>query len=427
MKKFIFLFTVLFSSICFAQNSPQRFAPVQIILSPDAADWTYALKETVQVEVRVLKYGVPMPEVIISYQQANDMLKADEKGEVKLKDGVGKIMVKSTKEPGFRQLKASCVIDGKNYQQEVKLGFGVGDIRPTVKRPQDFDAFWSAVIKQARTKDFDTQLEKLDDYSTDNVNVYLWSIATGVEKRRISGYLCMPDDDEKHPVLFAPPGAGVKSFVPYLGFAEAGYISLSIEIHGINPQPNEALYREVKKVLDNYELKGMSTPDDYYYKAVYTGCVRAVDYLCSLDSYNGHCVATGGSQGGALAIVATALNEKVDAVAAFYPALSDITGFLHNRGGGWPRLFRDGKATEAQINTLSYYDVVNFAKRVNVPGFYSTGFNDNTCCPTSVFSVFNSISAPKELYITPPCGHWRFGIANDKSLEFLKDQVSKVQ
>lgn len=425
MTKLIFLFTLFLSVNAMAQNSPERFPPVQIILSPDSPNWEYQLGKQAKVEVQVLQYGVAVNQVTINYQLANDLMKTDTHKEMTLPNGIGMIKIQSMREPGFRQLKVSCMVDGKNYKQEVKLGFSPEKIQPTVEEPQDFDNFWNKTICEARSRDLDVQLQELNDYSTNDVKVYLWSISTGIAHRRISGYLCKPNDDEKHPVLFTPPGAGVKSIKPYLGFAKDGYISLSIEIHGVNPLPDKERYQKAKSVLGDYWKTGMNSKDDYYYKAVYAGCVRVVDYLCSLPQYNGNCVVTGGSQGGALAIITTALNDKVDAVAAFYPALSDIPAFLHGRGGGWPQLFKDKEASDAQIQTLAYYDVVNFAKRIKVPGFYSTGFNDNTVCPTSVFAAFNQITAPKTMYITPPTGHWRFGISNEKSLSFLRNQCNR--
>jgi hypothetical protein len=45
----------------------------------------------------------------------------------------------------------------------------------------------------------------------------------------------------------------------------------------------------------------------------------------------------------------------------------------------------------------AYSDVVNFAKRVKAPGWYSWRFNDTTCPPTSMYAAYNVIPATKEL------------------------------
>src|SRR5690606_41449929 len=52
------------------------------------------------------------------------------------------------------------------------------------------------------------------------------------------------------------------------------------------------------------------------------------------------------------------------------------------RSGGWPHffakpeLYQDNK--EQVMKALSYYDVVNFAKRIQVPGFFSWGDRKST-------------------------------------------------
>ena len=61
--------------------------------------------------------------------------------------------------------------------------------------------------------------------------------------------------------------------------------------------------------------------------------------------------------------------------------------------------------TKEKIETTRYYDVVNFARRVKVPGFYTWGFNDETCPPTSMYSAYNVITAKKELMLALETGH----------------------
>jgi cephalosporin-C deacetylase-like acetyl esterase len=69
----------------------------------------------------------------------------------------------------------------------------------------------------------------------------------------------------------------------------------------------------------------------------------------------------------------------------------------------------DGKAnpnaTPAKIETTTYYDSVNFAKRIKVPGYYNWGYNDETCPPTSTYAAYNVITAPKTLGLTLELGH----------------------
>ena len=80
-------------------------------------------------------------------------------------------------------------------------------------------------------------------------------------------------------------------------------------------------------------------------KRIYTGCVRALDFLTSLPQYDGENLGViGGSQGGALAMVTAALDKRVKALVAYYPALCDLTGYLYDRAGGWPHMFAGNNA-----------------------------------------------------------------------------------
>lgn len=143
-------------------------------------------------------------------------------------------------------------------------------------------------------------------------------------------------------------------------------------------------------------------------KPVYLGCIRAVDFIYSLPEFDVENIAvTGGSQGGALSIVTASLDTRIKYFAVFYPALSDLTGYINGRSGGWPHLFRGDEAKLNNcIETSKYYDVVNFARFLKAEGWYSWGFNDNVCPPTSIYAAYNIISAKKEIHIFQDTQHW---------------------
>ena len=170
----------------------------------------------------------------------------------------------------------------------------------------------------------------------------------------------------------------------------------------------------------------MNDRNTYYYKRVYLGCVKAVDFIFSLPEFNGTDIAvTGGSQGGALAIVTACLDNRIKYLAALFPALCDHTGYLNKRAGGWPHYFRNSPPKPGEIETLEYYDVVNFARRISIPGYYTWGFNDITCPPTSMYSAYNTITAQKELQLYLETGHWTFVEQTEAVNNWLIKQLTK--
>ncbi len=161
-------------------------------------------------------------------------------------------------------------------------------------------------------------------------------------------------------------------------------------------------------------------------KDVYLGCRRFLDLLTSLPQWDGVNLFTqGGSQGGALAITTAALDPRVTACVANHPALSDMTGYLSEKCGGYPHHFRKNRAeaTPEKIRTLEMYDVVNFAKRLRCPVRMTWGFNDNTCPPTTSYEVWNVITAPKEALITPINEHWTSSTTERGHYDWLRKQV----
>jgi len=411
-----------------AQNTPAPIKLIQFVLTPDKTDWTYKVNENASVKLMVLKYGVPIQNVSVDYELGPEMLKPEKKGNLILKNGEGTINMGTSSEPGFRQLTVQTEYEGRVYKDLVKVAYSPEKILPTVAFPDDFVQYWNKAKAEAAKVPMDAQITPMPQFSTTKVDVFLVNLQNYKNGQRLYGYLCKPKAAGKYPVLFSPPGAGVKQIQPLISYAEQGYISFNIEIHGISPLLDKETYANISNAMGEYPQRDMDSRDGYYYKAVYLGCVRSIDLLCSQPEWDGkNVIVTGGSQGGALTIVTAGLDKRVTCLAAFYPALSDMTGYLHNRAGGWPHLLNEQHQsinnTPAKINTLRYYDVVNFAKQITVPGFYSWGYNDNACPPTSVFSAVNSIKAPKEIVITPPSGHWRFDESNQKSLDWIKKQL----
>jgi cephalosporin-C deacetylase-like acetyl esterase len=78
------------------------------------------------------------------------------------------------------------------------------------------------------------------------------------------------------------------------------------------------------------------------------------------------------------------------------------------RIAGWPKVVPkgpDGKPDPAALETMRYYDSVNFATRVKAPAHVEVGFQDVICPPTSAYAAYNSIPGKKEMVNDPTHGH----------------------
>ena len=442
MRKLLLFVLLLLGIGTQAENYPYRTDCLWLTV-PNHADWLYKTGEKAKVEVSLYRYGMPQ-NVEVTYEIGPDMMPATSSGKVMLKGGRAVIDMGTMKAPGFLDLRLKAALDGHSYEHHVKLGFSPEQLKPYTKNPADFDSFWKKAIEKARKEVKDKQLlvnkKKVEEYCTDETDMYLVKLKTD-QHHSIYAYLSMPKlstfnsqlSTKKYPVVLCPPGAGVKTIkepMRNLYYAKNGFIRLEMEIHGLNPEMTAEQFKEISSAFDHengYLCNGLDDKDNYYMKHVYVACVRALDYLCSLPEWDGQNVfVQGGSQGGALSLITAGLDPRVKACVANHPALSDMAGYLAGRAGGYPHFNRQNNMlTPAKVETLSYYDVVNFARRITCPVYMTWGYNDNVCPPTTSYIVWNLISAPKESLITPVNEHWTSTDTNYSQMLWLKKQLSK--
>jgi cephalosporin-C deacetylase len=416
---------VLLFTISINTFSQSNSGLIKVIIAPDHLDWTYKLNEEAKFSVQVLKYGNLVDNVTIDYETGPEAFPDVKKEGVVLKNG--KTEFKGTmKVPGFYRVRVWAVVDGKKYEGLATAGFEPEKIQPTVKDPSDFDAFWTNAISEARKINLDPKITLLPEKCTSDVNVYHISFQNEINGSRIYGMLTMPKKPGKYPAILKVPGAGIRPYYGDTRMASLGFIVLEIGIHGIPVNLDPQVYVDLAGgALYSYNTVKMNDRETHYYKRVYLGCIRAVDFIYSLNEFNGTDVAvTGGSQGGALTIVTAGLDKRIKYMAALFPALCDHTGYLNKRAGGWPHYFKNAEPKPGEVETLGYYDVVNFARRVTVPGYYTWGYNDLTCPPTSMYSAYNVITATKQLIIFQETGHWQFPEQTEALNNWLVKQLT---
>lgn len=403
---------------------------VKVLVGPDHNDWTYKTGETAKFNVMVIRDGNPIADAVVSYKvgpEKMDPVKTEEN--VVLKKGTLTINGGTMRTPGFLRCEVVATVDGKEYRGLATAAFDPLSIQPTVDNPADFAQFWEKAKEENAKIPIDARMTLLPDRCTEKVNVYHVNLQNYRPGSRFYGILCVPKAEGKYPALLRVPGAGVRPYNGDVSTAEKGIITFEVGIHGVPVNQELPLYQNLGAgALYRYFTFNLDDKDQYYYKRVYLGCVRSIDFLFSLPQFDGSNLAvTGGSQGGALSIITAGLDSRVKYLAAYYPALSDLTGYLKGRAGGWPHIFDKNNApvhnTKAKLETVGYYDVVNFARQLKVPGLYSWGFNDEVCPPTSMYAAYNVITAPKELHLALETGHWTYPEQRERVEAWLREKL----
>ena len=415
-----------------AENYPYRSDCLWVTV-PDHADWLYGKGEEARVEIQFYKYGIPR-DCKVSYETADDMMPADGRGEVSLKAGRATVSVGTRKTPGFRDLRLTAVVDGKTYTHHVKVGFSVDEIRPFTKEPDGFMAFWSKNIDEMRAFPLKYSKEKAEEYCTDKTDCYLVKVELNRQRQSVYAYLFIPKGAAKGscPVVLCPPGAGIKTIKEPLRhkyYAENGCVRMEMEIHGLDPRLPKETFDDISRAFNGrengYLYNGLDDPCRYYMKRVYLSLLRCIDLLTSLPEWDGrNVIVQGGSQGGALSIVAAGLDRRVTQCIVNHPALADMAAYSAGRTGGYPHFNKvKGMFTENNMRTMAYYDVVNFARHVTADTYMTWGYNDNTCPPTTSYAVWNTLTCHKEALITPINEHWTSDDTERGQMEWMLEHL----
>ncbi len=447
-----------------AENYPYRSDYLWVTV-PDHADWLYKTGEQATVEVQFYKYGIPR-DGVVEYAIGNDLMEADTKGKVTLKNGRAVIKAGTAKKPCFRDIRLTMKLDGATYQHHVKIGFSPEKIVPYTQEPKDFWQFWQDNLKEAAKYPLKFTKTPCPEFTTDKTDCYLVRIDLNRQHQALYGLLMMPKSLPSSgevggmgwhrslpssgevggmgwhrslpssgevgggfPVVLCPPGAGVKTIKEPNSrdyYPENGVIRFITEIHGMNPLMPEAYFNDVRSAFDGrekgYLYQGIDSRDHYYMKHVYLGLVRCIDFLCSLPEWDGkNVIAQGGSQGGALSLIAAALDPRVTLCVANHPALSDMAAAAEEgRTHGYPHFSKqEGFLTPQHLQTLPYFDVCCFAPYIKAKTYMTWGYNDNTCPPTTSYAAWNLLKCEKESLITPVNEHWTSDVTNRQQLDWI--------
>ncbi len=151
------------------------------------------------------------------------------------------------------------------------------------------------------------------------------------------------------------------------------------------------------KYNKDWICRGLASKESYYYLGAYMDCVRGVEFVLTLEKADKtHIYAEGASQGGAFTMVTAALMPGVfKCIIPQVPFMSDFPDYF--KVASWPageilpRAEKEGLPVGTVLETLSYFDVKNFAKYITCPTFMLFALQDETCPPHTNFAGYNLI------------------------------------
>ncbi|WP_344859273.1 acetylxylan esterase [Planomonospora alba] len=288
--------------------------------------------------------------------------------------------------------------------------------RPERREPADFDAFWARTLAEARGHDLGAVFTEVE---TGLAEVRCLDVTyAGFGGHPVRGWLLAP-------ARAAGPLPCVVQYIGYNGgrgfphdwllWPGAGWAVFVMDSrgqgsgnrHGDTPDPAAAGGPSAPGRL----TQGVSCPDDYYYRRLYTDGVRAVEAARSHPLVDAsRVVVSGGSQGGGIAMAVGAL------VPDLLHAFIDVPFMTHIRRAAeitdaepYAELARFFTAQRHRVDevfaTLDYFDGLNFAARNTTPALFSVALRDGVTPPSTVFAAYNHYAGPKDIRVWPYNGH----------------------
>ena len=333
--------------------------------------------------------------------------------------------------PGHALVKVTA--SGEGVGKDVHRSFGISfdpeKIEPGLPRPDDFDQFWAAGKEEIRQIPLEAEMEPISELTTETREVFQVGFAT-LGGERVYGFLTKPVGEGPFPALVSVPGAGPGTG-PELSLADRGFAVLVMNVFpypvSLDEQQRQKQYDEYNNSLGvRYCYFHSNDRSTYYYRPIYLGIDRAVDWFAAQPFTDHRIGFFGTSQGGGSALILSGLNKNIKAALASVPAICDHAGGLKGRSPGWPRLVAQADGDPEVLQASRYLDGVNFARSIDVPIRVTVGFIDETCCPSSVWSAFNVMpSADKEILFEQKLGHQN-GEKYQQALDWLCETVRNM-
>ena len=261
--------------------------------------------------------------------------------------------------------------------------------------PEDFDAYWSEVMDELAALPPAPELTPNLLRSNEYADLYDLRL-TSIGPYRIFAFYSIPKGDGPFPVIVHTGGYGsVVHIAPYE--ERQRYVTLALRHRGrrLADQPFAAAYPGLLTT-------GIEDPARYIYRGIVADCCRAIDFLLDRIEVDARRIAVVGDD---LALLTAALRPQVDALYCT-PALFYRAAELAPRTDAYPlEEFNDYARTypqqaEAMWRTLSYFDPIHFAAKVQAETVLVTGNERDLFSPEVVAPLAAAFQRPVEQYVS---------------------------
>jgi cephalosporin-C deacetylase-like acetyl esterase len=388
---------------------PMKAGDFQLVLleddSEDAAPAVcYKAGEEMKFTFSVNKLVEPPVEgkLFLKWKRTGDDGKT-EQGRTEISTAQSVSLVTSIDRPGFVHIEASLEDeDGHDLKSKFDGGAGaeIEKLTQAVPEPEDFDAYWAKQKKLLAGVEAVPEIRKIKA-KQDGFDAYEVKVPCA-GPRPVTGYLVIPSGAKTHslPAKVHFQAYGVRDQAVPDGVADTVYFD--VNAHGIELSQPKSYYDGIRRELGHYAYNNTEnkTPDTSYFRYMAIRVIRALDFIKTVEAWNGKDLGViGYSQGGLQAAWAAGLVPEITHAEIGMPWCSDVGCEKAGRQRGTCPDYQPG---------LDYFDPVNFIKRAPetcLVDIVRAGLGDYVAQPSGVAVLFNNAPGRKRVVYYQNCAH----------------------
>ena len=282
-------------------------------------------------------------------------------------------------------------------------------IRPQNMKP-DFEEFWRRAVEELRSVPLKVSRRKMD--TPYDKAFTTWEVTYNAhDGTEIVAWFSCPTHNEgkKLPCAVWHHGGNMKK-VLHFGLLAAGICSFAMDVRSQGGVVVDRGNYDMGDVNGTLMTRGILNKEQFYMRNIYLDAIRAVDAAATMEEIDPEKIVTiGGSQGGALSIVASALSGRSKycfSNITSYCCLDRRTELGSGIFGQVSKYLKEYPENADEVfDTLTYFDINNMVSLLKVPVCFTMGLADPTCLPEFVYSAYSHVPGEKEVHMYPFVKH----------------------